>query len=233
MPYVFEALWQKLGRRLQDDLTLVPLPVTCRYRWTDGTVIDEDAAFWQRPGRGAVSGLRARPLRPERRRVFASSAGRMVAATHARNPAQTAPPAQDRVVQNDAPRRPGIFSGTTRTWSSFSTASPTYNGSSPYRTPAAFNIIAYVEARFGGWYVKGGLYEIARTLERICREAGVEVRDRRGGFRGRAGRESPLRGAWLSIFRASRHRGLQPGRAVGLPPVSVRVRGHKGAGIRP
>ena len=52
----------------------------------------------------------------------------------------------------------------------------TYNGSSPYKTPAAFNIIPYVEAKFGGWYVKGGLYEIARALERICREEGVEFR---------------------------------------------------------
>ena len=49
MPHVFEDLWRKLGRCLSDDLTLLPLPVTCRYRWTDGTVIDEDAAFWQRP----------------------------------------------------------------------------------------------------------------------------------------------------------------------------------------
>ena len=51
----------------------------------------------------------------------------------------------------------------------------TYNGSSPYATPAAFNIIPYVEAKFGGWYVKGGLYGIARALERICRDLGVQV----------------------------------------------------------
>ncbi len=59
MPYVFERLWRKLGRRLADDLTLVPLPVTCRYRWTDGTVIDEDAAFWQRPDVARFLGTRA------------------------------------------------------------------------------------------------------------------------------------------------------------------------------
>ena len=60
-------------------------------------------------------------------------------------------------------------SGATGAWSSVSPPSP-------YRTPAAFNIIPYVEARFGGWYVKGGLYEIARALARICREEGVEFR---------------------------------------------------------
>ena len=42
MPYVFEQLWQKLGRRLQDDLTLVsaardlPLPLDRRHRHRRG-----------------------------------------------------------------------------------------------------------------------------------------------------------------------------------------------------
>ncbi len=52
----------------------------------------------------------------------------------------------------------------------------TYNGSSPYRTPSAFNIIPYVQSRFGGWYVKGGLYAIARALAAVGRELRIDFR---------------------------------------------------------
>jgi phytoene desaturase len=52
----------------------------------------------------------------------------------------------------------------------------TYNGSSPYRAPATFNLIAYVEFVEGGWYVRGGMYELARALERLAWRLGVEIR---------------------------------------------------------
>src|SRR5215212_2486071 len=52
----------------------------------------------------------------------------------------------------------------------------TYNGSSPYLSPATFNLIAYIEFAEGGWYVRGGMYEIARALERLARDLGVEIR---------------------------------------------------------
>ncbi len=52
----------------------------------------------------------------------------------------------------------------------------TYNGSSPYRTPATFNIIPYVQAHFGGWYVRGGLPRLAVALEAQARRQGVTFR---------------------------------------------------------
>ncbi len=175
MPYVFEGLWAKLGRRLEDDLQLIPLPVTCRYRWTDGTQIDEDAAFWQRPDvarflaytRGlydlSADAFLHHPLeewwRQLRPRNFAKLRHLPKIASFA---------TMDQVVRR--------FFGGDRHLVQLFDRFATYNGSSPYKTPAAFNIIPYVEARFGGWYVKGGLYEIARALERICRSAGVEFR---------------------------------------------------------
>ncbi len=48
MPHVFDELFAALGRKRADYLKFIPLPCTCRYRWADGTVIDEDEAFWQR-----------------------------------------------------------------------------------------------------------------------------------------------------------------------------------------
>jgi phytoene desaturase len=52
----------------------------------------------------------------------------------------------------------------------------TYNGSSPYQTPATFNIIPFVEAEFGGWYVRGGLPEISRALAKLAEKLGVTFR---------------------------------------------------------
>ena len=175
MPYVFEQLWQKLGRRLADDLTLVPLPVTCRYRWTDGTVIDEDPAFWQRPeverflayARGlydlSADAFLHHPLGEWWRQVNLRNLPKL---RHLPKIASFA--TMDRVVRRFFGHDPHLV----QLFDRFAT----YNGSSPYRIPAAFNIIAYVEAKFGGWYVKGGLYEIAKALERICREQGVDFR---------------------------------------------------------
>lgn len=51
----------------------------------------------------------------------------------------------------------------------------TFNGSSPYLAPQLFSIIPYVEHRFGAYYVKGGIYEIARSLEKLCREFKIDI----------------------------------------------------------
>ena len=49
----------------------------------------------------------------------------------------------------------------------------TYNGSSPYRVASVYSIIPYVELAAGGWYLRGGIYTLARALERLARELGV------------------------------------------------------------
>lgn len=51
----------------------------------------------------------------------------------------------------------------------------TYNGSSPYQVSAVYSIIPYVELADGGWYPRGGIYELARALERLARELGVNI----------------------------------------------------------
>lgn len=175
MPYVFERLWTRLGRRLADDLTLVPLPVTCRYRWTDGTTIDEDAAFWRRPdvarflayARGlyeiSADAFLHHPLGEWWRQLTWPNVPKL---RHL--PKIASFRTMDQVVRRFFGHDPHLV----QLFDRFAT----YNGSSPYKTPSAFNIIPYVEAKFGGWYVRGGLYEIARALERVCRELGAEFR---------------------------------------------------------
>jgi len=50
----------------------------------------------------------------------------------------------------------------------------TYNGSSPYQAPATLNVIPHVELNQGGYYVMGGLYQIALALEKLAAGLGVE-----------------------------------------------------------
>ncbi|QDG51229.1 phytoene desaturase [Persicimonas caeni] len=50
----------------------------------------------------------------------------------------------------------------------------TYNGSNPFEAPATLNCIAWVELGLGGWGIRGGMYELARAMERVARRVGVE-----------------------------------------------------------
>jgi phytoene desaturase len=51
----------------------------------------------------------------------------------------------------------------------------TYNGSSPYRAPATFCVIPYIEFVEGGWYLGGGMYSLARAMLDLAQTLGVEV----------------------------------------------------------
>ncbi|WP_269541225.1 phytoene desaturase family protein [Cerasicoccus fimbriatus] len=52
----------------------------------------------------------------------------------------------------------------------------TYNGSDPWRTPATFNVISYVEMAFGSWHIQGGIYQLVQALAKLAGELGVELR---------------------------------------------------------
>lgn len=51
----------------------------------------------------------------------------------------------------------------------------TYNGSTPYRAPATFAIIAHVEHELGAYHIPGGLYRIAEAELALARSLGVDV----------------------------------------------------------
>jgi phytoene desaturase len=174
MPQVLRDLFSAAGERLEDHLELVRLDSCCRYFWTDGTVIDEDAAFWQRPdvarfleyARGIyeLSG-EAYLNRPPREFWRAFTPRNWPKLRHLGKVATTRTLAEEVRRRIDDPRLRQIF-----------LRFATYNGSSPYRTPATFNIIPYVEAEFGGWYVRGGLPRITEALANLAGKLGVTFR---------------------------------------------------------
>ncbi|MBC7887750.1 MAG: phytoene desaturase [Ferruginibacter sp.] len=50
----------------------------------------------------------------------------------------------------------------------------TYNGSSPYLSPATLNVIPYVEIVKGAYYPVGGMYSITSALVKLAKEIGVQ-----------------------------------------------------------
>ncbi len=51
----------------------------------------------------------------------------------------------------------------------------TYSGASPFLAPATLAVIPHVELDQGGWYIQGGMYALARALEQLARDLGVDI----------------------------------------------------------
>ena len=50
-----------------------------------------------------------------------------------------------------------------------------YVGSSAHDAPGYMNLMPIIQFDYGLWYVKGGMYELARVLEKLCAELGIEI----------------------------------------------------------
>jgi phytoene desaturase len=171
MPHILRDLFAAAGERMEDHLDLVRLDSACRYFWTDGTVIDEDAAFWSRPevarfleyARGIyeISG-EAFLNHPPAEMWRAFTPHNLAKLRHLPKVATTQTLAREVERRISDPYLRQIF-----------LRFATYNGSSPHATPATFNIIPYVEATFGPHYIQGGLVRIAQELAALAHRNGV------------------------------------------------------------
>jgi phytoene desaturase len=183
MPWVLRRLFAEAGARLEDQLDLVLVEPTCRYRWPDGTRFDacqalpllmqEIARLEPRDTAGFLRFM-----------TYAARIYQTVAGPFLLQPfdglGDLISPALLRDAWKIDPLR--TVDQAVRTFF----RSPylrqvfdryaTYTGSSPYRAPATLNLIAYVEFVEGGWYLRGGMYQLARALERLARRLGVEIR---------------------------------------------------------
>jgi phytoene desaturase len=174
MPDIITELFRDLGREVGDEIDLHRIEPVCRYFWKDGRVLDEDGEFFRRPDVAAflehargiyeLSGDAFLNHPPEEIwRAFTLSnlpkLRHLPKITHFR----TVQEEVERYFQDPHLRQLfGRFA--------------TYNGSSPYRAPGTFNVIPYVEAAFGAWYVGGGMARLADALHRAAAADGVEFR---------------------------------------------------------
>lgn len=182
MRHVVEDLFASANRRVEDYLIIEPLEPTCRYRWPDGATLDASTD--------------ARRTEDEIGRIAPEDVGafrRFLA--DARRKYEVAERTFLAHSLNDLPKllRPR-YARDLAAISSWRTLSAhvqsyfrskhlrqlfnrfaTYNGSSPYRAPATFALIPYVELGMGAWYVRGGMYELPRSLARLASELGVTI----------------------------------------------------------
>jgi len=174
MPQILDRLFADLGEKRKDYLFLEPLSPACRYRWADGYQFDENEFFWSRPDS-------ARLLR-HAEGLFKLSAPAFLESDPSEIWKQVLNPSLLPLLR---------FLPAMSPFQSLATASrhfysdphlqqflqrfATYNGSDPELTPATFAVIPYVQARFGGWYIRGGIRRLAEALFKLAEKHGIEI----------------------------------------------------------
>lgn len=182
MRHVLEELFEFCGRRAEEYLEIVPLEPICRYFWSDGTRFDAsqniektEREIEKIEPRDAVNFQKfladsRRKYEISRRTFLAKSLNDLPQLLTAKNLPDLLKISTLKTLDKHnakyfrSPKLRQLFN-----------RFATYNGSSPYRIPATFALIPYVEFGLGAWYVSGGMYEIPRALERLARELGVEI----------------------------------------------------------
>ncbi len=182
MRHVLEDLFEYAGRRLEDYLEIVRLNPICRYRWTDKTVFDASTDLQKTESEIE----KISPPDVENFRRFLADARRKYEISERTFLAHSL---------NDLPQllRPKYLKdllaiSSTKTLSAHNEKyfrSPklrqlfnrfaTYTGSSPYKTPATFALIPFVEFGLGAWYVRGGIYRIPLALQKLAHELNVKI----------------------------------------------------------
>lgn len=182
MPYVFKDFFKEIGREMSDYIELVELESSCKYFWNDGTMLN---AYCNET-----------KLRKELRDVFGESEEKNFF-EYLEYAKIFYDLTKDNFLRDEFKFKNFISKDSMKNVTKFISGRSindlsnkffknnklkqlmdrfaTYNGSSPYLAPQFFSVIAYVEQVFRAWYVKGGIYQIAKVLEKICGETGVKI----------------------------------------------------------
>jgi len=183
MKHVLEDVFEFAFRELKDYLNIVPLEPICRYFWSDGTKFDASTNIEKTENEIA----RLEPHDVENFRKYLADSKQKYEIAEKTFLAKSL---------NDLPQliRPKYLTdllkiSTLKTLDKHNRSYfkseklqqlfnrfATYNGSSPFETPATFALIPFVEFGLGAWYVRGGMYEIPKALEKLARELNVEIK---------------------------------------------------------
>jgi phytoene desaturase len=183
MKHIFEDLFAFCGRSIEDYLTFDRLEPICRYFWPDGTRLDasenlektereierispEDVANFRRYLKDSQTKYEV-----AERTFLAKSLNRLPELLTPKN----LPDLLKISTLGTLDKHNRKYFESEKLRQLFNRFA-TYNGSSPYKTPATFALIPHVEFGLGAWYARGGIYEIPLQIERLARELGVEFR---------------------------------------------------------
>ncbi len=181
MRWVFDELFDTLGERLDDHISLHPLSVLARHAWADGSQLDLFAdqehaadAIGSFAGRSDAAGFKA--FSADAKKIFDVLRGPFIS-----EPA----PSMASLLRNSGFRdllaiRPfqtlwkalgGYFSDP-RLQQLFGRYA-TYCGSSPFDAPATLMLVAHVESA-GVWLVDGGMHRLAAIMSGMAASRGVQ-----------------------------------------------------------
>lgn len=183
MPHVFRELFEFCERRMEDYLTLERLDPICRYFWSDGTILDASQNLEKTESEIArIAPEDARNFRKylaDAKQKYEIAERTFLAKSFGELPQLLTPKFLPDLLKistlTTLDRHNASYFKSPKLRQLFNRFA-TYNGSSPYKIPAAFALIPYVEFGLGAWYVRGGIYEIPKALEKLARELGVEFR---------------------------------------------------------
>ena len=185
MPWVFQDFFSSLGERMEDRLRPIPLEPICKYFYHDGTRLssysdtsrfgkeiertthstkDElekylrgSSGIWNVAGELFLKHSLHEPSTYLSKNGIRSILGLpVIDPFHTLHEANTRAFADPRIVQ--------LFD-----------RYATYNGSSPYKTPATMRIVPHVEYQWGGWSVEGGIVSVPRAIGAAAIAAGANI----------------------------------------------------------
>jgi len=182
MPFLLKELFERCGRKLEDYLTLVELEHLCHYEFSDGTTFEN----WADEKKTIDEIRRIAPEDEHNYTEFLNYSTRLFALTKdvfLRNPLFEWSDLKSlpilNLLQIDAFST--VSQKIDRSLNSpyirqFFKRFTTYNGSSPFKAPATLNVIPHVELRMGAFYVRGGMYSIAKAIKKACDESSCRWR---------------------------------------------------------
>ena len=182
MKHVLEDVFEFAERKLKDYLEIQPLEPICRYFWSDETKFDASTDIQKTENE--IANLELQDVENFRKYL-----------TDSKQKYEIAERTFLAKSLNDLPQliRPKYLGdllkiSTLKTLDKHNASYfkseklqqlfnrfATYNGSSPFETPATFALIPFVEFGLGAWYVRGGMYEIPKALEKLAKELDVEI----------------------------------------------------------
>ncbi len=185
LPGVYRDLFAATGAPLDEVVDVIPVDPVCHYRFPDGTELDLPHAEAEVPAAlSAVFGDRAAR---QWQAVMADAAHLwdLVGEQVLQRPLGGV----GDLVRRSASMRDLLAIAPWRTLRSLGRrrlAEPrlrmlldryaTYSGSDPRRLPALMSVVPFVEQRFGGWYVRGGLRVLGDALADRCQALGAAFR---------------------------------------------------------
>ncbi len=183
MKSVFEDLFDFCDRRIEDYLDIRPLEPICRYFWLDKTVFDASANVEKtideinKLAPQDVAGFR--DFFADSKQKYEIAERTFLAKSFNELPQLLKPKYLPDLLKistlKTLDKHNKKYFSSPKLQQLFNRFA-TYNGSSPYKTPATFALIPYVEFGLGAWAVKGGIYQIPKALEKLALEFGAEFR---------------------------------------------------------